>query len=333
MPDKTRVEYETLASVAAQFEREAQRIKQTTQGLARKVDTLCGPSWVGRGADVFQREMEGSVLPSLSRLEQALTESSRFLKAINKLFQEAETEAAGYLKISGEGGEGGSDGGDSNGAQSAATLSNASSANFGPPPGPEVSQDVKDRWAKLSTAEKKRALQNMADDIAKQNGMKSIPVSVEPIPDEGGTRTHGEWDGKKIRVNEVDLNNPSVAMNTVAHEAQHAVQQNAAEKVDQVDPATGQKAQLPPGITEEQARSWKDNFANYKPAPTEFVIGPGNPYKARWDRYLNQPVEKDAFARGDQFAKGMTKERLDGYAKPTTTSAPATPTAAAKKTP
>ena len=328
MPDRTRVDYEVLAQAASQFEKEAQRIRQTTQTLTRGAQAL-EQDWAGRGAEAFRREMESEIGPALKRLEQGLAEGGRVLKALSRLFEDAETEAAGYLKLNAEGGAGDSEGGAEGGAGEGGGPKVAWVPPPGGEPGPDASADVKARWNELTPDQKKQALQNISDEQLRQAGGQPVPVSFEKLKGEYGYYKDGQ-----IHIDEGTLNDPSQALNTIAHESRHAFQQQMADRVSAEEPGWGEKIlravnlskgpDLPQGVTEDQARSWKNNFADYKAAPE--AVNPNfskeyAKYLKKNSAYLNQPVEKDAIATGDGFVKGLTRDKLNTYVPP----APAQP--------
>jgi WXG100 family type VII secretion target len=173
-------------------------------------------------------------------------------------------------------------------------------------------QDLSERWATLSNAQKQQALQSIANDIAREYGMSSLPVSVEQIQDPAGMDARGEWNGSKIRVDVDNLDNPDV-INTVAHEARHAVQQSLGNKAvpglwDSFLRKVGlQDAPQWPqyGISEETARAWDANSDNYKSPPKAY--DPKNPDSVRqMNEYLNQMIEVDARQFGDQYYGRMS---------------------------
>jgi hypothetical protein len=186
----------------------------------------------------------------------------------------------------------------------------------------QVSQEIKDKWATLSLDEKKAALQNAANAIAKQNGLDSLPVSVEQIPDPAGANARGKWDGSTIHLDVDDINDPAAAFTTLAHEARHGVQEKLIAKADQ-----GALAQYPRGIDAQDIQKWKTNLKSYKAPPPRYT--PSNPENvAAWDAYQQQPVEYDAWCYGQRFTKFMSNDEFNSYLPPK--AAPAAPAAAPK---
>jgi WXG100 family type VII secretion target len=175
-----------------------------------------------------------------------------------------------------------------------------------------------ERWDTMTQDQKEQALQDIANDIADQYGLGPIRVSVEQIPDPQGLDAHGGWDGSKIRIDIDNLNNPDDVIDTVAHEARHAVQQSIAEKVDPslwdrlMRRVGSQETPTWPqyGITEETARRWSENRDNYKSPPP--ALNAKNPDSSRqMNEYLNQAIERDARDYAKQYI-----DRLKGAVAP-----------------
>lgn len=97
-----RAEYDVLSEVASGFGQEQQRIKQIVQKLGRQTEVL-QQTWLGRGADTFQREMATSILPEFRRLEAALAAAGSTTSKVSKIFSDAELEAASYIQLKGKG--------------------------------------------------------------------------------------------------------------------------------------------------------------------------------------------------------------------------------------
>ena len=106
MANVVRTDYEALAEAAKGLNSEADRVKQIATRLDRGADNLKRSSWTGKGAEAFYREFEGSILPTYRRLEAALKEASQTMTALSEMFQQAEQEAAGYLRMTATGGPG-----------------------------------------------------------------------------------------------------------------------------------------------------------------------------------------------------------------------------------
>ena len=106
MANVVRTDYEALAEAAKGLNAEADRVRQIATRLDRGADNLKRSSWTGKGAEAFYRELEGSILPCYRRLEAALKEAGQTMTALGEMFQQAEQEAAGYLRMTAAGGPG-----------------------------------------------------------------------------------------------------------------------------------------------------------------------------------------------------------------------------------
>ncbi len=135
MTDKVKTDYEALSDAANRFSQESDRIKQVAGRLGHGAENLKRTSWTGKGAEAFFKEVEGSILPAYRRLADALKEASTILKALSKLFQDAEQEASGFVKGTGGGSASGAgaDGGEGGGIGDAvaAALGGAFGGAFG----------------------------------------------------------------------------------------------------------------------------------------------------------------------------------------------------------
>jgi WXG100 family type VII secretion target len=107
MADKTKVDYDALADAGNRFGQEADRIRNIAGRLGQGTENLKRSGWVGKGAEAYYKEWESSILPTYRRLAEALKEAANILKALSKLFKDAETEASNFVKGTGGGGAGG----------------------------------------------------------------------------------------------------------------------------------------------------------------------------------------------------------------------------------
>lgn len=125
MHDRVRANHDELKQIATSFGQEAEAAGRTLTALRRQKDVLQGGDWVGQAARRFYEEMDGSVLPALTRLQRALTQAQQVTQRLSTRLRQAEADAASVLKdreafsgqanASGEGGAaaGGSEGGGS----------------------------------------------------------------------------------------------------------------------------------------------------------------------------------------------------------------------------
>ena len=97
---KIRCEYDQLATLANQFEQEADQTLQMFQQIQNMVENLQGGGWIGVGADRFYAEMEDLLFPALKRLVQALEDTGNCVSRVSSLFSEAEQEASGQFLVS-----------------------------------------------------------------------------------------------------------------------------------------------------------------------------------------------------------------------------------------
>jgi WXG100 family type VII secretion target len=95
---RVRAQYDELDQIAQRFSAEAESANALNQTLRRQVATLQSGDWIGPGASAFYAEMSGAVFPALLRLGQALDNAARGARQIQRLFREAESDAADVLR-------------------------------------------------------------------------------------------------------------------------------------------------------------------------------------------------------------------------------------------
>jgi WXG100 family type VII secretion target len=98
MADQVKADYEVLAAVSQAFKQQADAMKKTEQGLKSKAQGIRS-TWIGKGANEFQKEFEQSVVPTYERLVSALNEAGKVTGDISKMFQDAEQEAKTIITI------------------------------------------------------------------------------------------------------------------------------------------------------------------------------------------------------------------------------------------
>ncbi len=101
-----RADYDALKSMSQSFGQGASDARQSLQRLKSQIDVLESGDWVGTGAAAFYQEMNGTVVPTISRLVKALEEAQRVTLQISQIMKAAEDEAAGYLNQQGGGSNG-----------------------------------------------------------------------------------------------------------------------------------------------------------------------------------------------------------------------------------
>jgi hypothetical protein len=138
-------------------------------------------------------------------------------------------------------------------------------------------------WAKLSIEQKEDVIQQVHEAYAEAYGVQPITFEVDDInstPGNEGRQGYMEPDGQKIVLDDDSFNSddPRKALNTVVHESRHVLQKRATEDAGIFD-----------YVPEETRDTWRENFKNYKSYP-----------KYSYDEYKTQPVEDDAFDKGDE---------------------------------
>lgn len=131
---------------------------------------------------------------------------------------------------------------------------------------------TEDNWKKMKEDERKDALDTLARDVgsAYRTNIKGAKFFTGPSNERG----YYNGDGYLYLNSDClsDVTNRLDALDTIFHEGRHAFQRECL-----TDPHRY-------GITEELAKTWEDNFHHYLRYE-----------RFGYDRYYNQPVEKDAF--------------------------------------
>jgi WXG100 family type VII secretion target len=94
---QVRSDYDQLKTVEGMFSAHADAISKTNQSIRSAMETLQGGDWIGKGATAFYKEMNDQVMPSMTRLQKALSDAARITKAVSALMKEAEDQASGVL--------------------------------------------------------------------------------------------------------------------------------------------------------------------------------------------------------------------------------------------
>jgi len=129
--NRVRVDHDQLAQISRGFQTESDSARGLIQSVRQSMDTLQGGDWVGPGATAFYAEMNGDVLPSLTRLASALSEAGRVTQRISAAFRQAEDQAAAVLR--GQPGQGGGGPGSPGGGPGAGGESGGSGGLTGIP--------------------------------------------------------------------------------------------------------------------------------------------------------------------------------------------------------
>jgi WXG100 family type VII secretion target len=99
MAAKIRMQYTDMGQAAQALSQEGQNIQTLYSQLKGQTESLHNNGWKGRGADAFFKEMEGTILPAVQKLNNALDHSADTINKIHQIFQNAETEAAQLFKV------------------------------------------------------------------------------------------------------------------------------------------------------------------------------------------------------------------------------------------
>lgn len=174
--------------------------------------------------------------------------------------------------------------------------------------GPEevVDPEVAREWENMSDEERRAVIEEIAEQRARDAGIDDFEVRIEDLEDQDGdgtdddpsTDSHGSWseDDRVLRIDENDLDDPSI-IGTVAHEVRHAEQHKA---VDGLPWWWWEDYEGPPGVSQEQAEEWEENFDDYKTSDDD-----------GFDAYHDQPVERDAREAGSDYLDDLDKDELE----------------------
>lgn len=178
-------------------------------------------------------------------------------------------------------------------------------------------------WESLTTGARKRVLTAMVEHLAATYGF-SYSIDWHRLSDDTWDDevhpgiTWGMWDDNgndwnpfdagRMHLNPNALDDPLEMIDTVAHEARHAQQNQAAADVDawrwpwSKDPFARDAAH---GITKRQARRWKANFEDYK------AYDQDNSSTGAFEAYHGQPVEVDARRAATRYVNGLSDKEFE----------------------
>ena len=94
-----RSDYDQLKNVSSSFSQQADTLNGMNQNLQGNIDTLQGGDWIGQGAQAFFKEMNDQVMPTLKRLQSAMSESARITQQISQIMKQAEENASKVFHI------------------------------------------------------------------------------------------------------------------------------------------------------------------------------------------------------------------------------------------
>lgn len=287
--------------------------------------------WVGPDGDAFRQDWDARVAPQFTAALDALAERATMLEQEADEQDQASDPEAAAGPGSGDGAAGpGHDGG----GQGSYEM------DGGEDEPPQVSEEFKEQWKNMGREERERVAQQMVDEYLAEHGMDPEDVRFEDLDDgHFGTWYENsgfydsddglfgkEWHSRGIEVNEdlLTADDPSKLIDTLHHEARHAVQHEMVERTDPAwwdglpfleDDPSGRYEQIEQdyGISREDIEEWRENQDNYHSAPDG--PRPSDPEEAEaweqgWDDYKNQPVETDARDAGAEGVEEATPEDL-----------------------
>ena len=311
----------------AQGEAHAERLRAAGERLEERhgvLDALVRASeaiWRGPDAERFRADW-------ISGASQLLREQCTALEAAGTLLdEEAEQQETASQGERGDGASGGSRAG------SSGTASGRGRRAGGGGDG-KVSQEVADAWAAMDPPEQKRVLREIAAQELERQGVDDVPVFFDDLSEDGALGFWYEFDirhplrGEHIQIDENHVSDPD-SLNTVAHEARHAAQDNWVEETDgppawqfwrEDDSAEDyERIEEEHGVTQEEIEAWRENDRDYEDGPTDPQPPEDAPqsekdaWNEEYEAYREQPLEDDAFDEGDEFAEDITLEELRQY--------------------
>ena len=95
-----RADHDDLKTIQTTFNSQGEALEKMNQDIKACLETLEGGDWIGKGAKAFLAEMKGSVMPSLGRLRNAMSEASRITNQISQTMQQAEDDASNVFRVS-----------------------------------------------------------------------------------------------------------------------------------------------------------------------------------------------------------------------------------------
>jgi len=98
MPDQIQADYDQLEQVASQFKNQAQAIQAIQQKVRGSYAKLVDKGWIGAGANAFFDEMDGQILPTQERLQDALEQAGQTTQRIAQAVRQAEEEASSLFR-------------------------------------------------------------------------------------------------------------------------------------------------------------------------------------------------------------------------------------------
>ena len=97
MAGTMQVNYDEMQAIIKALQTEEDDLRALLQQTKSKVEALHGNQWVGRGADQFFNEMEGSVLPAMGKAVYALDVAGRVAQQIINIIHGADEETKTFF--------------------------------------------------------------------------------------------------------------------------------------------------------------------------------------------------------------------------------------------
>lgn len=91
---RVRSDYDKLQTIQEGFVAEAQTIGALLATLKECIEPLQKGEWTGAGAELFYAEMQGEVLPTVERLQEALRQAAATTAQMIELLKQAEKDVA-----------------------------------------------------------------------------------------------------------------------------------------------------------------------------------------------------------------------------------------------
>jgi WXG100 family type VII secretion target len=85
--------------MAQSFRSQSENITKQSQAIKSDMGSLQEGGWIGKGATAFYKEMNDTVMPTMTRLQRALAEASRITQQISQIMKAAEDEASSCFHV------------------------------------------------------------------------------------------------------------------------------------------------------------------------------------------------------------------------------------------
>jgi len=92
-----RVHYDEMSAIVKSFRTEQQEIDALLKQTKSKVESLHNNQWVGQGAEKWFSEMEGTVLPAVQRLVNALGYAGDTAQKIHETIHKHDEETKSFF--------------------------------------------------------------------------------------------------------------------------------------------------------------------------------------------------------------------------------------------